>query len=1052
MYQTRQVPVASPLVGSPDPLRLPLTVLLALPAYPFHDPVDRRFNLPAAVGRLLGDSFGWERATRILAPRLWTPDWDAAALRQFVLTPSLGDELPLPGSLYHLDVESLRATAFPGLEASTYPIRIGVEPPRYPVVHFVGNLGWYRNDPTLDLGAPIRPELRPGVLRDALVEAETRLLILHIPPYNASGAERLAQYLVGGGVPAVLVVQSPDLATASAYFLNLYANLIHSLLLPDVARPTPEQERAGLNASLVYGEGAESVLQLNPYLDELHGRVRRVRETLEQQRQQVSALHDTQLRLLHRDQLEALAPRLRAVQDPLATLAGAVDFEENRLTQVRWMLHESQGAVPLSESAEVVPAIERSVQALAEQYPQLVQELHTEAARAPRVLNANFALPGSGRVLGPREGLAPGRDYDLLLDVGPRWTRIPSLVVGHADFPEEALPPDREGYVVDVVLVSEDFSPQIVSGQIWVPRGVGRSIPLVNGERADRPGPLALRLTTPRFPDGSRAASMLARARLCLYFENNLLQSARIQVGVVRAPEVTLEADNVVEVDYRLTGGFQDVEARFARRAVRFTPNEDSPGRPVAVNLTLNDDGAAGHRIVVKRRLDSAAGPPSTSAPLPPSNCPTQGWTPYDPAGVGPLVERARDQLLQCFYQKDSTGQVVRDNRGDPVVGLDPQTNGKPREQFKWDLVKLAELGSELFVKAFTQVRLEDDRCSQAQWAQNLLQVLSSATLIQVARTSAAQYVFPWALIYEHPLILANRASWRFCPIVDREWSEAGTRTSVELRAHCPYADSPSIAPGLPPYWHASDVICPYGFWGLKHVIEEPPSLSSGLGNAPNRVHAGPSLCLAVGATADPDLVARIQAHLDTIQQRRWAQLVPPSVADSWDTVTMMLQAPEIAYFLCHGEYDQEQGRAYLSVGPRDNLPARRIYAEDLAAWAVRPLPQGPDLAAWRKRSPLVFINGCHTADLKPGQLLSFVTTFAALGASGVLGTEVSVVLPVAIEVAESLFAKLAQPSPPPLGEALRQIRWELANKGNLLGLAYTLYGLADLAIVHDGG
>src|SRR5579884_371317 len=484
MYQTRQVPVASPLVGSPDPLRLPLTVLLALPAYPFHDPVDRRFNLPAAVGRLLGDSFGWERATRILAPRLWTPDWDAAALRQFVLTPSLGDELPLPGSLYHLDVESLRATTFPGLEASTYPIRIGVEPPRYPVVHFVGNLGWYRNDPTLDLGAPIRPELRPGVLRDALVEAETRLLILHIPPYNASGAERLAQYLVGGGVPAVLVVQSPDLATASAYFLNLYANLIHSLLLPDVARPTPEQERAGLNASLVYGEGAESVLQLNPYLDELHGRVRRVRETLEQQRQQVSALHDTQLRLLHRDQLEALAPRLRAVQDPLATLAGAVDFEENRLTPVRWMLHESQGAVPLSESAEVVPAIERSVQALAEQYPQLVQELHTEAARAPRVLNANFALPGSGRVLGPREGLAPGRDYDLLLDVGPRWTRIPSLVVGHADFPEEALPPDREGYVVDVVLVSEDFSPQIVSGQIWVPRGVGRSIPLVNGERA----------------------------------------------------------------------------------------------------------------------------------------------------------------------------------------------------------------------------------------------------------------------------------------------------------------------------------------------------------------------------------------------------------------------------------------------------------------------------------------------------------------------------------------------------------------------------------------
>ena len=40
-----------------------------------------------------------------------------------------------------------------------------------------------------------------------------------------------------------------------------------------------------------------------------------------------------------------------------------------------------------------------------------------------------------------------------------------------------------------------------------------------------------------------------------------------------------------------------------------------------------------------------------------------------------------------------------------------------------------------------------------------------------------------------------------------------------------------------------------------------------------------------------------------------------------------------------------------------------------------------------------------------------------------------------------------AQPS---LGEALHEICWQLANKGNLLGLAYTLYALAGLRVVRD--
>ncbi len=66
------------------------------------------------------------------------------------------------------------------------------------------------------------------------------------------------------------------------------------------------------------------------------------------------------------------------------------------------------------------------------------------------------------------------------------------------------------------------------------------------------------------------------------------------------------------------------------------------------------------------------------------------------------------------------------------------------------------------------------------------------------------------------------------------------------------------------------------------------------------------------------------------------------------------------------------------------------------------------------------------------------------------LGTEASVLLAVATEVAELMLAKLAQGIS--VGQALYEIRWNLANKGNLLGLAYTLYGLADLHLMREQG
>jgi hypothetical protein len=164
-----------------------------------------------------------------------------------------------------------------------------------------------------------------------------------------------------------------------------------------------------------------------------------------------------------------------------------------------------------------------------------------------------------------------------------------------------------------------------------------------------------------------------------------------------------------------------------------------------------------------------------------------------------------------------------------------------------------------------------------------------------------------------------------------------------------------------------------------------------------------------------------------------------------------VMQETELIYVLCHGEFDTVKKEAYLGIGPKGANRDYRIYTTTFNEWALRESP--PNLDAWSSHRPLVMINGCHTSDLQPGDVLNFVSALSAANAAGVVGTEVSVRLPVAVEVAQSLYEKLLPQDGKPgmqIGEAMRLVRWELANKGNLLGLAYTTYCLANLQIVSD--
>jgi hypothetical protein len=1008
-----------------SPPVLPMDILLTLPDYVTDlEPQEWLFNLPGAINDLMG-SAGWERATQVMKPEIWAPKWTDEQLYDFAASPFGRNKRAFP----KIEPRELRSTRRD-----------------YEIVHFVGNFLVEGNDVTVALGTSgISPSFGFEEFRDALLRFRTRLLILQHPgpsyqsypdAYMSEGG-RLAQALIAAGGPPVLVIASTQTAeVANRYLADVYAGIVHDWSLPDVARPNSEIE-ADVTVALFLGDGGEDILRLSRVRDRLYVKVDKIRKDVE-----------AMLKGAHREALEANRPYLdvmsvknfekRAAELDSGFNQRAADILEKAKKVELDFNHETGGAIPLAEGQVKMSAIDKEVEDLLAAYPQTVNELknslNEQVRVAPRVLNAGFFNPKDGKDLGPRDPLIGGQEYDFLIDVGPKWNKAQSLVKGKEVFPEYALPPDETGYPVHVVFISDDLEPKFHSAWIYVPRQTGRSFPYdaATETKAEKSGPIAFRIKAPAL-NGEDSAEL--HGRLCLYYRNNLLQSARVYASVALTADFRPKVQNAIEVDYLISGNIQDLDA-LATRKLKFTPDEEPQDHPVTVNITLNDDGKE-HRLVVRQLDELPAAAAGGSAPV--------GWTPFDADEGRKALNDAREALKACFFLRDSdTGEVMLDGANEPTLAVSEsdkrdQNNRKSKEQFLMDLQFLAELGRGLFRKAFIDVRPEGNWATNAAWTNSLRKSLETSSIIQIARTGPANYVFPWSLIYQYPLPDPEKS--KHCRVTN-EWDNDGRRNKP-LAKSCPFIAEP---------WHKENIFCPYGFWGLNHIIEQPlpallrlPNGESVLNNVTDKILMGPTnLDLSIGITHDlsPEIV---NTHLERLKAISPFRFSPPDPADDKDKVRSMLKAASVVYFLCHGEYDRDKKEPYLSIGLRDGKPSHRIYPGTLKDWA-----DAADLTAWAKQRPLIFINGCHTTDLTPGEVVNFVSAFGFAGAAGVIGTEVSVLANVAVEIAESMFEKVVGPQRMPVGQAMYQTRWELANKGNLLGLAYTLYCLANLRVANN--
>ncbi|MFC8190870.1 hypothetical protein ACFUMH_04300 [Cellulomonas sp. NPDC057328] len=401
------------------------------------------------------------------------------------------------------------------------------------------------------------------------------------------------------------------------------------------------------------------------------------------------------------------------------------------------------------------------------------------------------------------------------------------------------------------------------------------------------------------------------------------------------------------------------------------------PQRRVAV-LT-NDSGSGTHTIVVK-----GVGQPAVQ-------------THISESGAAQLLQALRQKLTLITLGEDGRkSQYDTDNAAGPG-------------HFRQALQGLARLGSQLWTAA---VRTHGDR-------EALRGALRGSSVIQVSRVTSS--VFPWSAVYDIARTLDG--AWVPCGLLD----ELGLLNEHPDR--CPYETT-----------HEMNTLCPFGFWGIRHQIEEPASVLSGTLPTVIPMPAGPRLATVRSLNLETGLSAQ---HLEDLQSALGGTFSLLD-CDSRDDLLDALRAPlPLVYFYSHGRVgvveDTSLTVPYLELGQHE-----RFSPGDLDAWAQgeRWQPQ-----TWRDVPPLIFLNGCNTAELTPERLVSFVEDFAGMYASGVIGTEISVHQHVAGEIARRFLSYLIQPGAT-VGGSLRKARLDMLAKGNLAGLAYTAFCSADLELV----
>lgn len=333
--------------------------------------------------------------------------------------------------------------------------------------------------------------------------------------------------------------------------------------------------------------------------------------------------------------------------------------------------------------------------------------------------------------------------------------------------------------------------------------------------------------------------------------------------------------------------------------------------------------------------------------------------------------------------------------------------------------------------------------------AAELESLLANPGLLQIALKLSPRAVLPAAVVYDYPWKPERFADnfettpFELCPTFAAaiEQAQAGGPPLEEcdcFKGGCALkamiADirkpgSKKTLNSLPP------IICPSGFWGYRHFLGLPLTLDGTNKDMPPVITFKDELQMVACVSTDRNFVKR-DPHLGRLKGLK-ANLKFERDED-YDSVVIRLRetAPHLLYFYCHGGI-RKNNHPYLEIGKNDQIAPDNLFGEGIQ---------------WKGPNPLVFINGCHTTSLNPEITLDFVSSFVQQnGAAGVVGTEITIFEPLAVQFAEECLSRFIGAAPHnesmPLGRAVRGARLELLKQGNPLGLVYIPYAVGTLRL-----
>ncbi|NNG17857.1 MAG: hypothetical protein HKM89_15385 [Gemmatimonadales bacterium] len=302
--------------------------------------------------------------------------------------------------------------------------------------------------------------------------------------------------------------------------------------------------------------------------------------------------------------------------------------------------------------------------------------------------------------------------------------------------------------------------------------------------------------------------------------------------------------------------------------------------------------------------------------------------------------------------------------------------------------------------------------------------------VIQVCRPKTATFTMPWGLLYEIHLDsdAIKRRRLKVCPLVE-EWN--GKRPLVDhLTRSCPAVDNGQ---------HDENTLCPFGFWGFRYSVEQ---LSSSRQYV-LEIESPEEFTMVAGETRyevrRKDLDSHVNRLRDLVRQRFSLGKVERGSSKQQIRSLLGRDLP-VVYFYCHGERPKPgDPSTYLGVGQGES-----IAATDFVGW-VDTWRRKESKVVWDKLRPLIFVNACHSLEINPDTLVSYLDAFiGAANAAGVVGTEVKVNQELAMDFAE-LFFQFVLLEGKSVDDALRRVRFDYLRAGNLFGLVYTPHCWANL-------